>query len=95
MEARMANRINKKKLKEFFSRRKINFFTLLVITLLSIVVTLFCRFTGYIPGRVVILEIVSLLLMLLCCIQAFRMRRSFRTIKDFKGKRKKRVIKEE
>lgn len=91
----MANRLNKKSLKEFFFRRKINFFTLLAITLLSIAVTLICRITGFIPGRLVILEIVSVLLVLLCGVQAFRMRRSFRTMKDFRGKRKKRIKKEE
>lgn len=85
----MANNLNKKKLREFFFRRKINFMTLLVITLMSIVVTLICRITGFIPGRIVILELVSLLLVILCAVQAYRMRRSFRTMKDFKGKRKK------
>lgn len=89
MEEYMANKLNKKKLREFFFRRRINFMTLVAITLLSIAVMLICRFTGFIPGRIVILEIVCLLLIILCAVQAFRMRRSFRTMKDFKGKRRK------
>ena len=85
----MANDINKKRLREFFFRRRINFVTLLVITLLSIAATIVCRLAGFIPGRLVILELVSLLLLILCVIQTYRMRRSFRTMKEFKGKRKK------
>lgn len=91
----MANQLNKEKLRKFFFRRRINFLTLLVITLLSIAVTLVCRITGFIPGRIVILEIVSLLLIVLCAVQAYRMRTSFRTMKDFKGKRKKKKKTEE
>lgn len=85
----MANHLNKKKLREFFFRRRINFVTLVTITLLSVAAMLICRATGFIPGRIVILELVSLLLIVLCLVQAFRMRRSFRTMRDFKGRRKK------
>ncbi len=91
----MANQLNKEKLRKFFFRRRINFLTLLVITLMSIAVTLICRATGFIPGRMVILEIVSLLLIVLCAVQVYRMRTSFRTMKDFKGKRKKKKKTEE
>lgn len=90
----MANKLNRERLKAFFFRRRINFMTLLVITFLSIAVTLFCRMTGFIPGRIVILEIVSLLLIVLCIVQAYRMRRSFRTMRNFKGRRKKKARKE-
>ena len=85
----MAKVLNKEKLREFFFRRKINFLTLVTITLLSIVITVACLLTGFIPNRVNILVIVSVLLVLLCCIQAYRMRKSFRTIKAFRGMRKK------
>ena len=85
----MANQINRKKLKKFFFRRKINLLTLLVITLMSIVVTAMCLLTGFIPDRVILLELVSVLLIVLCIVQTYRMRSSFRTIKDFRGKRKK------
>ena len=91
----MAAKFNRKKLKEFFFRRRVNFFTLLVITLMSIVVTVICLITGFIPERVLILEIVTVLLFVLCCVQTYRMSRSFRTMKDFKGKRKKKKKAEE
>ena len=85
----MANKLNRDKLRRFFFRRKINFATLLAIALLSAAATLICHITGFIPGRLIILDIVTLLLAALCIVQAYRMRTSFRTMKDFKGKRKK------
>ena len=85
----MANRLNKAKLKEFFFRRRINFATLLVLTLMSLIITTACLITGFIPERIIILELVTLLLFILCCVQTYRMSRSFRTMKSFKGKRKK------
>lgn len=89
MEDVMAKILNKEKLKEFLFRRRINFLTLVAITLLSVVITVVCLMTGFIPNRVNILVIVSVLLVLLCCLQAYRMRKSFRTIKAFRGLRKK------
>ena len=89
-EDMMATQVNKNKMKKFFFRRRINLATLLVITLLSVAVTVICRITGFIPGRMIILELVSLLLIVLCVVQTYRMRSSFRTIKDFKGKPRKR-----
>ena len=85
----MAKLLNKEKLKEFLFRRRINFLTLLAITLLSVVITVICLVTGFISNRVYILVIVSILLVLLCCLQAYRMRKSFRTMKAFRGLRKK------
>ena len=84
----MGKTINKKKLGEFFMRRKLNFLSLLSVTLLSIAATAVCLVTGFIPERVGILALISVLLMILCIIQAFRMKSSFRTMKSFKGRRK-------
>ncbi|MBR5287513.1 MAG: hypothetical protein IKU34_02845 [Clostridia bacterium] len=89
----MGKRINRKTLGEFFVRRKLNLLSLLSITLLSIVVTVVCLITGFIRERVGILVFVSVMLMILCIIQTFRMKSSFRTMKDFKGKRKKKTEK--
>jgi len=85
----MAKPLNREKLREFLLRRRLNFMSLLALTAMSVVITVICLITGFIPGRVYILEIVSALLVLLCCLQAYRMRRSYKTLKDFKGKRKK------
>ena len=95
MEDAMSKSINKKKLREFFFRRRLNFLTLLVITLMSVIITIACRVTHFIPDRMVILELVTALLVVLCLVQSYRMRRSFRTMKSFKGKRKKKSIPEE
>lgn len=85
----MGKTINRKKLGEFFLRRKMNFLSLLAVTLMSIAVTIICALTGFIRERLGILVLVSVLLMMLCIIQTFRMKSSFRTMKDFKGKRKR------
>ncbi len=85
----MGKKINGEKLKAFIFRRRINALTLLSITLLSISATVFCALTGFAPVRLNILVIVSVLLVLLCAVQFYRMRSSFRTMKNFKGKRKK------
>lgn len=90
MEENMPNKINRKKWKEFFFRRKINMTTLLVITLMSILITGICLMTGFLPERVVLLELVTAALIVLSIVQTYRMKSSFRTMKDFKGKRKKR-----
>ena len=85
----MGKNVNKKKLSEFFMRRKLNLLSLVSITLLSIAVTVLCLITGFIRERVGILALISALLVILCIIQTLRMKSSFRTMKDFKGKRKK------
>lgn len=85
----MGMKINRKSLKKFFFRRRLNLMTLLIITLLSIIVTAACLITGFIPERVGILEIVTVLLIGLCIVQTYRMRSCFRTMKSFRGKRKK------
>lgn len=83
----MANKLNREKLKAFILRRKLNAFGLLVITIFSAVVTLICALVGF--ARTDILALVTVLLVLLCFIQSIKMRKSFRTIRSFKGSRKK------
>ena len=90
----MANRINRSKWKEFFFRRKINMTTLLVITLMSVVITGICLIAGFLPERITLLELVTAALIVLSIVQTYRMKSSFRTMKDFKGKRKKRTKEE-
>lgn len=86
----MGKQFNREKLKDFLLRRRLNFLSLICITTLSVLVTLLCFVFNLIPNRIYILVIVSALLVLLCVVQALRMRSSFRTIKSFRGVRKKR-----
>lgn len=86
----MANRINRDRLKAFILRRRLNAFGLLIITFVSAFVTILCALNSF--DKTDILVVVTVLLVLLCFVQAFRMRSSFRTIRSFKGspRRKKR-----
>ncbi|MBP3656271.1 MAG: hypothetical protein J6K32_06190 [Clostridia bacterium] len=89
----MPGKINGEKLKLFLYRRKTNTLGLFLIAALSVAVTLICALIGF--PRTDILAGVSLLLILLCIVQLYRLRKSFRTIPSFKGQRKKRKAKEE
>lgn len=84
----MARKLNREKLKAFIERRKINSFGLLAITLISAVITLVCALSGF--ARTDILTLVTIALVVLCVIQMYKMRSSFRTIRSFKGARKRR-----
>lgn len=86
----MANKINRERLKAFLLRRRLNAFGLLTITVISAIITILCALNGF--DKTDILVVVTVLLVLLCFVQAFRMRSSFRTIRSFKGspRRKKR-----
>ena len=83
----MANKLNRERLKAFILRRKLNAFGLLFITVASVLITLLCALIGF--PRTDILAVVTVLRVVLCFVQAFRMRSSFRTIRSFKGSRKK------
>lgn len=83
----MKHRINKEKIKAFIVRKKANFFGLLAITALSVVVTLLAAMSGF--RRTEILAVVSVLLVLLCLLQLYKMRSSYRTMPSFRGFRKK------
>lgn len=75
------------KLKAFLQRRKINALGLLVITVMSAVITLICALKGF--ARTDLLILVTVLLVLLCGVQAIKLRKTFRTIPSFKGQRKR------
>jgi len=83
----MARKLNRERLKAFIDRRKINALGLTIITAASIAITLICAMIGF--KRTDVLVVVSALLILLCLLQSFKYRRSFRTMKSFKGLRKK------
>ena len=85
----MAMRFNKEKFKAFLIRRRTNAFGLFVITLMSALVTLICGLRGIAAKKLDLLIWVTLSLIALCFIQAFKMRKSFKTIHAFKGHRKK------
>ena len=70
-------------------RRKINSFSLLVITVMSALITIFSALTGAPSIKLDLMVMVTIALVILCFIQAFKMHKSFRTIRSFKGFRKK------
>ena len=76
----------RKRFKAFILQRKLNTLGLLVITLMSAIITLICALKGF--ARTDVLVIVTLLLIVLCFIQAFKLKKSFRTIpQHFKASR--------
>lgn len=85
----MAARFNKEKLKSFILRRKLNSFGLMSLTVMSILVTLICALTGISSKKLDLLVWVTIALIVLCFIQAFKMKRKFRTIHAKSLRRKK------
>ena len=87
----MAARFNKEKFRAFCLRRKINAFGLLTITVISAIVTLICAMTGISARKLDLLVWVTIALIALCFIQAFKMKKSFRTLsaKGLHRKKKK------
>lgn len=83
----MPKKLNKARLKAFIARRKINALGLSMITAASVLITLICALTGF--KHTDILVIVSVLLVLLCFVQAIKFRKTYRTIPSFKGSLKK------
>ncbi len=84
----MARKIKREKQKAFIERRKINTFGLMLITAVSAVITLACALSGF--ARTDILALITIALVILCVVQMYKMRSSFRTIRSFKGSRKRR-----
>jgi len=80
---------NKARLRAFIQRRKINALALLIITFFCALTTIICAIRGF--ARTDILGVVTILLVILCFIQEYKLRRSYRTIKSFKGSRKKKA----
>ena len=80
-------RLNREKLKAFIVRRKANYLGLLTITLVSLIATLVLALRH--SRRTGILVVVTVLLLVLCALQTFKMRSSYRTMHSFHGLRKK------
>lgn len=85
----MSRKFNRSSLKAFIARRRSNALGLTIITAASALITLLCAMTGFKHTDVLI--VVTILLLALCLIQALKYRKSFRTIKSFKGSRKKKA----
>ena len=83
----MPGRINRASLKAFIARRRTNALGLTIITAASAVITLICAMTNF--KRTDVLAVITVLLAALCLLQAFRYKKSFRTMKSAKGFRKK------
>ena len=85
----MPRETKREKLQAFLMRRKINALGLLVLTIASAVVTVLCAVKRF--ARTDLLILISALLVGLCFVQAFKLRKSFRTIRSSKGLRRKRT----
>ena len=83
----MPRKFNKKILTAFIQRRKINALGLTVITAASAVITLLCALNGF--AHTDILVLVTISMVALCLLQYFKNRKGFRTLRSFKGLRKK------
>ena len=83
----MPRKFNREPLKSFLLRRKSNALGLTIITAASALITLCCALTGF--NRTDVLAVVTILLILLCLLQAFKFKKSFRTMKSFRGFRKR------
>ena len=83
--------INKKSLRGFIQRRKINALGLIIITFFSAVTTTLCALRGF--PRTDILAMVTAALIVLCLIQELKLKKSFRTLHAFKGHKKKKESK--
>ena len=75
----------RERFKAFILQRKLNSLGLLVITMMSAIITLVCALRGFVHTDVLIL--LAALLVVLCFIQSFKLKKSFRTIHHFKGSR--------
>lgn len=78
---------NQERLRAFIQRRRINALGLLILTFMSAIMTIICALQGF--SRTNILAVITVLLVVLCLIQEIKLRRSYRTIRSFKGSRKK------
>ena len=86
-EFSVKRRFDHEKLRAFIFRKRANFFGLLAITVISAVSTLVLAMLH--SQRTGILVVVTVLLALLCVLQFYKMRSSYRTMPSFRGFRKK------
>ena len=87
----MAGRFNKEKLKNFILRRKLNTFGLLVLTIMSAIATFVGSLRGISSRKLDLLVMVTIAMIILCFIQAFKMRKRFRTLHTKSMHRKKTI----
>ena len=87
MKARFKKVIHSEKLRAFIQRRRMNTIGLFMLTLLSLVLTILSALTGF--PRTYILALVTVLLTLLSAVQILKLRSGFRTIRDFRGYRRR------
>lgn len=88
MKSKIKKVLRSEKLRAFLQRRRINTIGLFVITLLSLVLTILGALTSY--PRTYILAFVTVLLTLLTAVQVLKLRSGFRTMRDFRGYRRRR-----
>ena len=95
MKAHIKQALRTDKLRAFIERRRINTIGLLVLTLFSLVLTILGALVSF--PRTYILAFVTVMLTLLCAMQVLKLRKGFRTIRDFRGfrRRKQRVGEEQ
>ncbi len=84
----MSQHERRERLRAFLLRRKINAMGLLVLTILCAVISLLCAFSDF--PHTDLLLLVTVLLILLCFIQGFKLRKSFRTLHTAGTLRRKR-----
>ena len=88
MKARIKKTLRTDKLREFIQRRRINTIGVFMLTLLSLVLTIVGALVSF--PRTYILAFVTVMLTLLCAMQVLKLRKGFRTIRDFRGSRRRR-----
>ena len=88
MKAHIKKALRTDKLRAFIERRRINTIGLLVLTLFSLVLTILGALVSF--PRTYILAFVTVMLVLLSAVQIFKLRSGFRTIRDFRGYRRRR-----
>ena len=87
MKARIKKTLRTDKLREFIQRRRINTIGVFLLTLLSLVLTILGALFSF--PRTYILAFVTVMLTLLSAVQIFKLRSGFRTIRDFRGFRRR------
>lgn len=83
----MSKVMNSERLQQFKMRRRMNMLGLFALTVISAAVTAVCALLRF--ERTGIIAVVTALFAALCFVQMFKIKKSFRTIRAFRGIRKK------
>jgi Ca2+/Na+ antiporter len=78
--------MNRRHLKDFLARRKINTLGLFIITLISLIITVICVMTGFKRSNILIM--VTVFLFALCVFFYFRKKKVYTTYKYRRFKKK-------